>query len=86
MSEGKGLFERWIEIETAHKSQVEMIKELNDACGTKYDKSWPQVTKQRGYSLERTPIKVRRYMMKVVLPTLVKVDDKSIEGIIISLT
>lgn len=66
----KGLFLYWLEIEKKTKTQKAAIEELNNCCGTKYTESWPSKMEGRGYTLERIPTNVRRYMMKVVLPEL----------------
>ena len=70
MLEGN-LFLNWLEIEKKTKKQKTAISELNLACGTKYTESWPSKLEGRGYSLERLPTEVRRYMMDVVLRELI---------------
>ena len=82
----KGLFENWLEIEKQSGSQVDAINRLNAACGTKYKKEWPQVMKKRGYSMERVPTEVRRYMMRLVIPTLIDVRDDELDSLIKNLT
>lgn len=61
------LFISWLNIEKKTKNQKTAISELNAACGTKYVESWPSKMEARGYSMERVPTQVRRYMMLVVL-------------------
>lgn len=61
------LFKTWLAIEKQSKTQIAAINELNNACDTKYSKTWPSTMKDRGYSLERVPTPVRRYMMTIVL-------------------
>lgn len=65
----KGLFQRWLEIEeAAGKPLKQSLDEINAACGTSYKHNWPSKLAESGYSLERTPTAVRRYMMRRVLP------------------
>ena len=65
----KGLFQRWLEIEAAAgKTLKQTLDEINAACGTAYRHNWPAKMADAGYSLERIPIAVRRYMMRRVLP------------------
>lgn len=65
----KGLFENWLEIERATgRPMTAILGDLNAACGTKYTHSWPSGMALRGYSLDRLPTNVRRYMMSKVLP------------------
>lgn len=63
----KGLFLNWLSIEKETTTQKDAIARLNRACGTKYVESWPSKMEARGYSMERVPTLVRRYMMLVVL-------------------
>ncbi|KXJ50354.1 hypothetical protein [Pseudoalteromonas sp. APC 3250] len=84
--EKNGLFLRWLEIEKKRDSQIAGINRLNEACGTSYSKTWPGVMKTREYNMERIPLEVRRYMMRQVLPTLIDVQKKDIEKLIVSLT
>lgn len=65
------LFINWLSEERKTVTQKNAIERLNTACGTKYTESWPSKMEGRGYSLERIPIKVRRYMMQKVLPSLI---------------
>lgn len=65
-----GLFQNWLRIEKKTKTQKAAIVELNEHCGTKYTESWPSKMEGRGFSLERIPTDVRRYMMLVVLSEL----------------
>lgn len=67
----KGLYRNWLEIEKKEKTISDAIRMLNEVCGTRYTKSWPETMKSRGYSLERLPTEVRRYMMAKVLPELI---------------
>tara|TARA_R110000737_G_scaffold182272_2_gene205688 strand:+ start:824 stop:1081 length:258 start_codon:yes stop_codon:yes gene_type:complete len=83
-----GLFEQWIQVEReAGKKQKDSISELNAACNTKYTESWPSKMQGRGFSLERTPTDVRRYMMARVLPTLIEgKSEAEYKKLIINLT
>jgi hypothetical protein len=64
-----GLFERWLEIERATgRPMTAILEDINAACGTAYRHNWPSLMASRGYSLDRCPTNVRRYMMAVVLP------------------
>lgn len=83
----KCLFLQWLEIEKQTKSQKAAIKELNNHCGTKYTESWPSKMEGRGYTLERIPTEVRRYMMAIVLPELLPgKSENEYKKLIISLT
>ncbi|MDH0341986.1 hypothetical protein [Chromobacterium haemolyticum] len=65
----KGLFQSWLEIEkAAGKSMGQILTEVNSACGTAYRHNWPTKMAESGYSLERVPLEVRRYMLRKVLP------------------
>ncbi|MBR8043489.1 hypothetical protein KDW40_19155 [Burkholderia cenocepacia] len=65
----KGLFQRWLDIEAAAgKPLKQTLDEINAACGTAYRHNWPSKMAESGYSLERIPAAVRRYMMRRVLP------------------
>ena len=87
-----GLFERWLDMERATGRTMEIILEdLNAACGTKYQYTWPHVMKARGYGLERLPTKVRRYMMSRVLPLELdslglKLSPEKIFALVVNLT
>jgi hypothetical protein len=64
----KGLFENWLEIERATgRPMTAILGDLNAACKTRYTHSWPSGMALRGYSLDRLPTNVRRYMMRKVL-------------------
>ena len=64
-----GLFAHWLEIERATgRALTAILADLNAVCGTKYRHNWPSVMAERGYSLDRCPTSVRRYMMQKVLP------------------
>ncbi|MFB2639936.1 hypothetical protein ACE02P_18085 [Shewanella bicestrii] len=67
MAASNGLFLNWLSIEKKSTTQKTAIARLNAACGTKYVESWPSKMEARGYSMERVPTQVRRYMMLVVL-------------------
>lgn len=83
----KGLFLHWLEIEKKTKTQKAAIEELNQLCGTKYTESWPSKMEGRGYTLERIPTEVRRYMMTIVLPDLLPGKSESeYKKLIIALT
>ena len=63
-----GLFESWLEIERATgRPMTQILVELNEACGTRYRHNWPSTMRARGFSMDRCPTEVRRYMMRVVL-------------------
>jgi hypothetical protein len=67
------LFERWLEIEkSTGKSMSEILAGINASCGTNYKHNWPSDIRARGGNAERIPLCVRRYMMSVVLPVLIK--------------
>ena len=86
------LFERWLEIERATgRPMTAILDDLNTACGSLYRHNWPSVMAGRGYSLDRFPTAVRRYMMKKVLPgeleTLgIAISPKKLDALIIRLT
>lgn len=86
------LFERWLEIERASgKPMTVILGDLNAACGSMYRHNWPSVMASRGYSLDRCPTAVRRYMMKKVLPVELerlgaKVSQEKLDALIICLT
>ena len=87
MDVNNNLFINWLEIEKKTKTQKAAIKKLNQYCGTKYTESWPSKMEGRGYTLERIPIEVRRYMMNVVLPELLPGrTENEYKTIIIALT
>lgn len=87
-----GLFERWLEIERATgRPLTAILADLNAACGTKYRHNWPSVMEGRGYSLDRLPTEVRRYMLRKVLPIELaalgaKASAKKIDAFIVNLT
>lgn len=81
----KGLFENWLDIELKTKEKPEVIEDLNIACDMKYKMNYISKMKSTGYSLERIPVKVRRYMMKIVLLDKGVSDDEA-DDLIISLT
>jgi hypothetical protein len=65
-----GLFERWLEIERATgRPMTSILADINAACGTTYRHNWPSLMAKRGYSLDRCPTNVRRYMMSRVMPS-----------------
>ena len=87
-----GLFQKFIEIETAAgKPLKQTLDEINAACGTAYRHNWPSKMAETGYSMERTPVAVRRFMMRRVLPAElskrgVNMSEEIIEIIVLSLT
>ena len=87
-----GLFVRFIEIEAAAGKPLKTtLAEINAACGTAYRHNWPSKMAETGYAMERTPVNVRRYMMRRVLPAELASRGHSfppevIEMIILSLT
>jgi hypothetical protein len=89
-SADQGLFERWIAAERATtRSMGEILAALNAAAGTAYKHNWPSVQAARGFELERCPVAVRRYMMRVVMRAefdLLGIDKKDIEYLIKCLT
>ncbi|HDR9757857.1 TPA: hypothetical protein QDC44_001981 [Burkholderia cepacia ATCC 25416] len=67
----QGLFQRWLAIEAAAgKPLKQTLAEINETCGTAYRHNWPAKMAESGYSLERIPVAVRRYMMLRVLPAV----------------
>ena len=87
-----GLFERWLAIERATgRPMTSILADINAACGTSYRHNWPSLMAKRGYSLDRCPTSVRRYMMGVVLPseleTLgIRPTDKVVTAMVAKLT
>jgi hypothetical protein len=88
----KGLFERWLDIERGTgRSMTAILGEINGVCGTSYRHNWPSLMAKRGYSLDRCPTNVRRYMMRVVLPTEleklgIRTTEKAVAAMIAKLT
>ena len=85
----KGLFESWLAIERAtDRPMTAILGDLNNACGTKYKHGWPSGMALRGYSLNRLPTNVRRYMMRKVLPEILGqvVPNEKIDELIVILT
>lgn len=88
----KGLFERWLALEMKNGNTLkQVLDEINGACSTAYRHNWPAKVAARGYSLERMPDCVRRYMMRRVLPDVLakrcqSVTKKDIEALIDCLT
>ena len=63
-----GLFHEWLKIEMCGgESKTSILKRLNDACGTRYGTSWISRNSRNLRGMERSPIAVRRYMMRLVL-------------------
>lgn len=63
-----GLFEKWYKLELkAGKTQAEVLRQINEACGTKYKSNWISQQESSVQGLTRTPEPVRRYMMEKVL-------------------
>lgn len=82
-----GLFESWLILERAKGTQKSAITRLNTACGTQYRENWPSKMRANAFSLERTPIAVRRYMMQIVIADLFPdKSKKEQEKLIYSLT
>lgn len=87
-----GLFERWLEIERATgRSLVDILRDLNDACGTAYRSNYPTVMASRGFTLDRLPTNVRRYMLAKVLPEEfkahgVELSDEGLARLVLVLT
>ena len=64
----QGLFQRWFALERATGRSVgDILADLNAVAGTNYKHNWPSVVAGRDYELERCPVEVRRYMMRMVL-------------------
>ncbi len=88
----QGLFERWMDLErSSGRTWEAILGDLNATCGTKYNYTWPAVMKRRGYSLERLPTPVRRYMMTKVLSGElgalgVELSSKKISALVVNLT
>nr|WP_305763121.1 hypothetical protein [Alteromonas macleodii] len=83
----RNLFTNWLDVEKKTKTQKAAIEELNKHCGTKYTESWPSKMEGRGYTLERIPTDVRRYMMTIVLPELLPgKSENEYKKLIIALT
>lgn len=84
---GDNLFVNWLKLAKKKSSQKEAIALLNARCGTKYSESLPSKMKGRGFSSERIPTRVRRYMMDFVLRDIFPDEsDEFYKQIIISLT
>lgn len=87
-----GLFQNWLSLEkSAGRPMTTILADLNAACGTKYDRTWPNVVAGRNFGIERCPTSVRRYMMgKVLKMTLeangLRMSDKKIEALVVNLT
>lgn len=88
----RGLFERWLELERAGGRRLaQTLADLNAACGTKYRHNWPSVMAERGYTLDRCPTNVRRYMMRLVLQAELerrglKLTPAEIDDLVVNLT
>lgn len=87
-----GLFERWLELERATgRPMTAILADINAACGTAYRHNWPSLMAKRGYSLDRCPTNVRRYMMEAVLPVElekigIRATNKAVAAIVAKLT
>lgn len=87
-----GLFQKWFELEKKSGRTVKAILcDLNNACGTKYRETWPNVIAARGYKLERCPTEVRQYMMTKVLAAELELhgltlSPKKISSLVVNLT
>jgi hypothetical protein len=71
---GPGLFQKWWALESGKvvaKNKLQktgsILAAINLHAGTNYKTNWPAMMAARGYSLERIPVEVRRYMMRKVL-------------------
>jgi hypothetical protein len=87
-----GLFQRWFALERATGRTVDAIlTDLNATCGTKYDRTWPNVVAARNFGLERCPTNVRRFMLHKVLPVELQglgleLSKKQIAVLVVNLT
>lgn len=62
------LFEAWYALElNTGKRQVEVLADLNAACGTHYKSNWITQIQQAKQGLSRAPLAVRHYMAERVL-------------------
>lgn len=62
------LFDRWYKLELDDGfSQAEILRKLNQACGTSYKSNWVAQVQSGTQGLSRTPPEVRRFMMARVL-------------------
>lgn len=81
-----GLFTKFIEIElAAGKPLKQTLDEINAACGTAYRHNWPSKMAEAGYAMERTPVAVRRFMMRQVLPAELSKRGINLSGEIIEM-
>jgi hypothetical protein len=62
-----GLFENWLTIEKRRGTVADAVARLNEACDTAYRANWPHLLARNGYALERIPLPVRCYLMRIVL-------------------
>lgn len=85
-----GLFRSWYEHEiTSGKKQADILREINAACGTKYQSNWISQMLNTVQGMSRSPLVVRRYMMTAVLRSCLNkygiTDETEINAIIDSL-
>lgn len=87
-----GLFQNWLSLEKAEGRPLKTIlADLNAACGTKYDRTWPNVVAGRDFGIERCPTNVRRYMMRKVLASALeanglRLSNRKIAALVVNLT
>lgn len=63
-----GLFEEWYKLELGSGlTQAEILRNINEACGTRYKSNWIAQQQNNVQGLARTPYPVRRYMTEKVL-------------------
>ena len=63
-----GVFDEWDKLEiTSGLTQADVLRNLNEACGTKYKSNWIAQQQNSVQGITRTPQNVRRYMMEKVL-------------------
>lgn len=90
--DSRGLFERWLELERASGRRLaQTLADLNATCKTRYRHNWPSVMAERGFTLDRCPTNVRRYMMRLVLQAELerrglKLSSAEIDDLVVNLT
>lgn len=65
---GSRLFASWLEVEGGNRAATEILQDLNNSCGTKYQHGWlSRMRSDPARKGERIPREVRAYMMTSVL-------------------